>query len=443
MKSWFYDTETEIEYLFSRHLFFLWIDSLRELMAEYFIDSVLKWVKSNLTPYEVMWLNHKRLHVQGFNTRTTSVGEGMHFSMKNGFDGLKANHQPHVSAGAMMDKSIRKCKEIEIYNAHELDRNRTSNNGHRGEFLTDYAYKYSENELSLSKWCRVMKVSADEYCVYIPDNLRTKRDLIPQFYRLRKVRIVNHNYFTCSCGLSSRMKLPCRHIMSVVGGYTIEMFALRWLIIYQHAFLNEGFDDLTELFRKMEEEEFSRNNNIGETIYVNGFVCSASTSEYPEKIRNATDIDIDNMTLMIESMKEKIVLVRGYDLLEQMRTKQNSDVNFDGSVNICLSQETEQMFKNDITFIEELQKEQKEQCRVIMESKEAIGEEQVLIVREAINAIDSDKELLKELSNELRKVTDKFKQKATLNKRKVSSKSIVFPITGKCTKHYDKRKGNY
>ena len=101
------------------------------------------------------------------------------------------------------------------------------------------------------------------------------------------------------------------------------------------------------------------------------------------------------------------------------------------------------MFKNDITFIEELQKEQKEQCRVIMESKEAICEEQVLIVREAINAIDSDKELLKELSNELRKVTDKFKQKATLNKRKVSSKSIVFPITGKCTKHYDKQKGNY
>ena len=94
------------------------------------------------------------------------------------------------------------------------------------------------------------------------------------------------------------------------------MFALRWLIIYQHAFLNEGFDDLTELFRKMEEEEFSRNNNIGETIYVNGFVCSASTSEYPEKIRNATDIDINNMTLMIEAMKEKNVFVRGYDLLE-------------------------------------------------------------------------------------------------------------------------------
>ena len=79
VKSWFYNTETNIEYLFSRHLFILWVDSLRGLMSEYFVESVLKWIKTNLTPYERLWLNHKRLHVQGFNTRTTSVGEGMHF----------------------------------------------------------------------------------------------------------------------------------------------------------------------------------------------------------------------------------------------------------------------------------------------------------------------------------------------------------------------------
>ena len=101
------------------------------------------------------------------------------------------------------------------------------------------------------------------------------------------------------------------------------------------------------------------------------------------------------------------------------------------------------MFKNDNIFNEELQKEQKEQCRVIMESNEAICDEQVLIIRQAINATDSDKELLKELSNEFRKATDKFKQKATINKRKFSSNFDFPPITGKCTKHYDKRKGNY
>ena len=37
---------------------------------------------------------------------------------------------------------------------------------------------------------------------------------------------------------------------------------------------------------------------------------------------------------------------------------------------------------------------QKKQCRVIMESNEAIGDEQVFIVREAVSAIDNNKELL-------------------------------------------------
>ena len=75
-------------------------------MPPHFVDSVIKWIISNLTPFERLWLNHKRLHVEGFNTRTTSVGEGMHFSMKNGYDGVRANQSPHISAGKMVDKSI-------------------------------------------------------------------------------------------------------------------------------------------------------------------------------------------------------------------------------------------------------------------------------------------------------------------------------------------------
>ena len=59
-----------------------------------------------------MRLNRKRLHAQGFNTRILSVGEGVHFSMQNGFDGIKATHQPYASAGAMMDKLLRRCKDI-------------------------------------------------------------------------------------------------------------------------------------------------------------------------------------------------------------------------------------------------------------------------------------------------------------------------------------------
>ena len=138
-----------------------------------------------------------------------------------------------------------------------------------------------------------------------------------------------------------------------------------------------------------------------------------------------------------------MVLVHGYNLEEQMRTEQHMENNVEGIVNVTFSQDTENMFKNDISFIQQLQTEQKKQCEIIKESSEAIGDEQVLIVRDAINAIGKDKQLLSEFTSGLKRITDVIKQKATINKRKVSESSLVFPITGKCTKKYDKRKGNH
>ena len=138
-------------------------------------------------------------------------------------------------------------------------------------------------------------MSLNEYCVYTPDQPETAKNLIPHFYRMRKVRNINDKYFACSCGLPSRMKIPCRHILSVVGDYTIEMFALRWLIIYQHAFLTEGFEDVTKVLQRLEEYEFSRQNSIGEIILVNNFSSISATSNYPQKIGNSTDADINNI----------------------------------------------------------------------------------------------------------------------------------------------------
>ena len=88
------------------------------------------------------------------------------------------NQSPHVSAGVMMEKSIRNCKTIVIYNAHELDRNWISNNGEIGGYLTDYAYKFAENEFSLSQACRIVNVSQLTYCVYTPDDMSKEKRLI-------------------------------------------------------------------------------------------------------------------------------------------------------------------------------------------------------------------------------------------------------------------------
>ena len=87
--------------------------------------------------------------------------------------------------------------------------------------------------------------------------------------------------------------------------------------------------------------------------------CSTSSSNYPVKLKDTSDVGVGNMNLMIKAEGQKKVLVRGYSLDDQLRIRQNCEENVDGSLNVCLSQDTEQMFKNDISFIEELQEEQK------------------------------------------------------------------------------------
>ena len=133
VKSWFFTTETESEYIYSKQLFYMFLSSLKLVIAVNFVNIVTAWVKTKLDPYRSMWLNHLRLHVQGFDNRTTSTGESMHHSIKNGYDGVKGNEAPHTSATKMMDKSKRKCQLTEKYNAKALNSKRTMKNSVRGD----------------------------------------------------------------------------------------------------------------------------------------------------------------------------------------------------------------------------------------------------------------------------------------------------------------------
>ena len=141
----------------------------------------------------------------------------------------------------------------------------------------------------------------------------------------------------------------------------------------------------------MEVSEFERNYDLGETIFVKDFFCSLPSFDYPIKVGMTSDKDID---IMIEAEKGQKTLIRGYTIEEQLRMREHCEINGDGVINIGLSQETENMFQNDYSFIQKLQEDQKNACLDVRESNEAIVEEQVVIVREAVNAIDNDKVLL-------------------------------------------------
>ena len=164
---------------------------------------------------------------------------------------------------------------------------------------------------------------------------------------------------------------------------------------------------------------------------------------FPITLGQTSSTDIDNMKMMIDAEINEKILVRGYTIEEQLNMREHTEQNGDGTVNIGLSQESETMFRDDYNFIKILQEEQKNQCHEVMETKDAIAEEQVIILRETMNAIDKDKNLLTEFTNELREMLNKYKTRCTKKQRLGSNNDIVFPNTGKCNKIYDKRKGHY
>ena len=62
------------------------------------------WIQSKLDPFESMWLNYKKLNVQSFETRTTSVSEPMHSSMKKSDDGYISNRTTYSAIEHMLKK---------------------------------------------------------------------------------------------------------------------------------------------------------------------------------------------------------------------------------------------------------------------------------------------------------------------------------------------------
>ena len=151
----------------------------------------------------------------------------------------------------------------------------------------------------------------------------------------------------------------------------------------------------------MEFSEFYRNYDLGETIFVKGSISqlsSMSSVNFPIKLGLTSSTDIENMKMMINAEITEKVLARGYIIEEQLSMREHSEQNGDGTVNISLSQESETMFRDDYTFIKKLQEEQKIQFNKVLATKDAIAEEQVILLRDTINSIDKDKSLLNEFT---------------------------------------------
>ena len=54
---------------------FNWIDKTSGEDCQQFVMILKNWILTKLDPFEPMWLNCKKIYVQSFENRTTSVGE--------------------------------------------------------------------------------------------------------------------------------------------------------------------------------------------------------------------------------------------------------------------------------------------------------------------------------------------------------------------------------
>ena len=62
------------------------------------------------------------------------------------------------------------------------------------------------------------------------------------------------------------------------------MFGVRWLIQYQHCFERAGKEDLTQVFRDMQEMEFQRRGDLGEHVYIGNMLSNKIFNHDPDVI---------------------------------------------------------------------------------------------------------------------------------------------------------------
>ena len=83
-----------------------------------------------------------------------------------------------------------------------------------------------EDEVTEDETIAVDKPTQDE------DKIKSK-DRFTKYYRLRKIRMINGKYLTCTCGYQRRMKAPCAHTVRVTSKRCPLMCHVHWWMLFQ------------------------------------------------------------------------------------------------------------------------------------------------------------------------------------------------------------------
>ncbi|KAG7358499.1 hypothetical protein IV203_015088 [Nitzschia inconspicua] len=130
--------------------------------------------------------------------RTTSISESMHWSMKSGFDGVRAGMDTVTAANTMMDKSDRRLEAIQKENAMQERRSQKFSSLPTAGHLTEFCQKEVERQWGRRGLYVVVQANVDqgEWWVFQPHEDSGGISAPPRYTRLRRVKLVSK---TCRC----------------------------------------------------------------------------------------------------------------------------------------------------------------------------------------------------------------------------------------------------
>jgi hypothetical protein len=428
IKSWFYEIENEAEYRHSKSLLIQWLDDASgSILTPSTVSSVKAWIVSALERCEDMWLNYKRLHVCTMNLRVTSIAESMHSSMKSGFDGVRSAMATDVSALTMMDKAGRSARERHRHNADQVVRRQKWAKTGTANFLTNYCQAAIDNQWELAGTYTVVRASANEWWVYRPDNNNTGRAFPPRYYRLRIVRLINNRFCWCSCGLPSRVKYPCRHILAVTGEVTEQMFGLRWHAKFQYHYGRHGSEEWTRHFNIMLNDEFARCHRQGECILVSGMKFLTDSMKW--KTLEMSDDTAVTIAVKLHSLLwlQKRTIVRGFQLPAIQTT---------APCEVTLHEITCHMSNQ----IAKLQSDQSSASRGMVEDQESFEAESIGELRRCLDLAGNSRKNRDIVRQSLAELARKLTASISDSAHSAGVGQVSFPPSGKSSKLREKRR---
>jgi len=350
IRGWFFYVESVAEYDLSKSMFYAWLDKQEHILTNATLDTIHRHTIKNLFPYEALWVNYIRLKVLGFGERTTSIGEAMHWSMKSGPNGVRPCMNVDVAGDNMMSKAERLGKNKAVKNAARVSTTMLWSKSETSGHLTAYSEARAANKWDASRRCKVIEVSAGFYWVFTPGkptdlikfeikldtSLTTVRSMFsyisvlhfgwvkdqstvdvashPRYLRVRVCRLVNGGKFaTCSCGEPSRMREPCKDLLAVVNVRHPQMYAVRWLALFQHCYKREGHEDITRHFNRMIMDETNRLPD--EDVLVEGLLSpSPQDSMFPILHHGTTEADYQVAKTIVGLAQNGTLALRGMPL---------------------------------------------------------------------------------------------------------------------------------